>query len=73
MLKKFMYIVGGVIMSLATHAQQDILIYNGPGAGPLSVQNTVNTVKNIVADKYNVITVGPETLIQQIGLKTLSY
>lgn len=52
-----------IIVSFISHANQDILIYTGPGAGPKSIQNTIATVKLLVADKYVIKTVGPDDLI----------
>lgn len=50
--------------SLAVNAQQRILLYVGPGAGPKSIANTLATLKFLVADKYDIQKVGPNDLIK---------
>lgn len=55
--------------SFAAYAKQDILIYSGPGAGPLSLTNTVATITQAVGTKYNIKTVGPEIIIDKQWLK----
>lgn len=65
MLKQLFHVVILFLLSLAAHAQQDILVYSGPGAGPRSVANTVALLQSVVADKFNIKTVGPEVLINQ--------
>lgn len=64
-LKKMVYMSCVLVTSFAANAQQDILVYSGPGAGKLSIENTVTTIKKLVGDRYNVITVGPEVIIKE--------
>lgn len=49
--------------SFSLYAQQKILIYVGPGAGPKSIENTLATIKALAAKQYVIQTVGPEELI----------
>ena len=69
MFRKLAGVLGMLVTSLAVNAQQNILIYSGPGAGELSVANTLTTIKQLVGDKYNVITVGPKVLIDDAWLE----
>ncbi len=65
LLKKLVIMGSLILASLAASAQQDILVYSGPGVGPLSLENTLNMLKQLVGDKYNVITVTPDIIIKQ--------
>lgn len=59
-------IISGICLisvSISIQAQPNILIYSGPGAGPKSVANSVAMVKQLVGSDYNILTVGPETII----------
>lgn len=58
-----------MVASSQVSALQDILIYSGPGAGKLSIENTVATIKKLVGDRYNVITVGPEVITKDTWLQ----
>ncbi len=49
--------------SLPVLAQENILIYVGPGAGPKSVANTLRTIKALAHPKYTIKTVTPDELI----------
>ncbi len=56
--------LGLCMASVAVYAQQDILVYVGPGAGPASIRNTLATLEALVpADKYTIKTVQPEDII----------
>lgn len=69
---KIFFIGCVIVMSLSAQTQenmQNILIYSGPGVGSQSLKNTVAMLKQIVADKYRISTVGPDTLIGQEWLK----
>jgi biotin--protein ligase len=71
-IKRIKSLVGICVMlvtSLNAVALQDILIYSGPGAGKLSIENTLHTIKQLVGDRYNVITVGPEVITKQDWFK----
>lgn len=58
-----------LFMNFAAHAQQNILVYAGPGAGPQSIANTVSTLEQVTHGKYKIITVGPEIITQQDWLQ----
>lgn len=55
--------------SFSVLAQQKILLYVGPGAGPKSIANTLATLKLVVANKYEIKTVGPEDIIDDTWIK----
>lgn len=44
-------------------AMDKILVYSGPGVGAQSLTNTVQTIRDLVADKYEIMTIGSKTLI----------
>ena len=46
-------------------AHTNILIYSGPGVGPKSLANTVTMIKQLTGSNYTILTVGPETIIDQ--------
>lgn len=50
----------------------NILIYSGPGAGPLSVSNTVTTIRSLVSSNYKVIEVGPDVILSDAWLDNTS-
>jgi biotin--protein ligase len=55
-------------LSFTMQAQQNILIYSGPGAGPKSLANTVALLQQLVTDKYVVKTIGPDEVIDPAWL-----
>lgn len=57
-----------LLTSFVCCAQQNILIYAGPGVGPKSLANTVELLQSLVADTYIIKTVGPDTLINTAWL-----
>ena len=62
-MKKIILLISSFLLSFGVHAQQNILIYAGPGAGPQSLSNTLAMVKSLVADKYTIKTVSYEEII----------
>lgn len=72
MLNAIVRVILVFIMSFAVHAQENILIYSGPGAGAQSVANTVATIKQLTNNKYKILTIGPEVLVKQAWLQTTS-
>lgn len=42
---------------------EQILVYAGPGVGPQSLTNTVLTIRELVSDKYEIMTIGPKTIL----------
>lgn len=55
-------IVITIFCGLSSAAEQ-ILVYAGPGVGPQSLTNTVLTIRDLVSDKYEVMTISPKTLL----------
>lgn len=72
MIKRILLIMFLSVVSFVSAAKENILIYAGPGVGPKSLANTISTIKNVVASKYVIKTIGPEDLIKTDWLQDTS-
>lgn len=63
---KYILICGLILLSSMynVNAQENILVYAGPGTGPQSVANTLGMLRALVADKYTVKTVDYADILQ---------
>lgn len=58
-----LFFISLILFCSALSAAEKILVYAGPGVGPQSLTNTVLTIRELVSDKYEVITISPKTLL----------